>query len=171
MIIIHILRLSANFYLKKNYWDKPRPITFLIDISSLQYSVNSFRAIKNKYSQDRHLTVRYCYSTLRDHLYSNWNKVQFLRNRSVIPLAWSGNLSIVCTVVELDIRKVSWKPWLHDDDSPLMLPDTSITKAMLFSDFRFRNLAKVSSPTAERTSFRKLLVASMAMSAAILWRL
>lgn len=57
------------------------------------------------------------------------------------------------------------------EDSPLMLPDTSITKAMLFSDFRFKNLAKVSSPTVERTSLRKILVASMAMSAAILWRL
>ena len=51
-------------------------------------------------------------------------------------------------------------------DSPLMLPDTSITKAMLLSDFRFRNLAKMSSPTVERTSFRKILVASMAMAAA-----
>ena len=52
-----------------------------------------------------------------------------------------------------------------------MLPDTSITKAMVFLDCRFRNLAKVSSPTAERTSLRKILVASKAMSAAILWRL
>ena len=60
---------------------------------------------------------------------------------------------------------------MHDYDSPLILPDTSITKAMVFSDFRFRNLAKVSSPTAERTSLRKILVASTAMSAAILWRL
>ena len=52
-----------------------------------------------------------------------------------------------------------------------MLPDTSITKAMEFPDFRFRNLAKMSSPTVERMSLRNLLVASTARSAAILWRL
>ena len=51
--------------------------------------------------------------------------------------------------------------------SPLMLPDTSITRAKLFSDFKFRNLAKMSSPTVERMSFKKILVASMARSAAI----
>ena len=55
--------------------------------------------------------------------------------------------------------------------SPLMLPDTSITRAKLFSDFRFRNLAKISSPTVERMSFKKILVASVARSAAILCRL
>ena len=54
---------------------------------------------------------------------------------------------------------------------PLMLPDTSITNAMEFSDFRFRNLAKMSSPTVERMSLRNMLVASAARSAAILWRL
>ena len=52
-----------------------------------------------------------------------------------------------------------------------MLPDTSITNAKLFSDFKFRNLAKMSSPTVERTSLRKILVASIAMSAAILCKL
>ena len=52
-----------------------------------------------------------------------------------------------------------------------MLPDTSITRAKLFSDFRFRNLAKMSSPTVERMSFRKMLVASTARSAATVWRL
>ena len=52
-----------------------------------------------------------------------------------------------------------------------MLPDTSITNAMEFSDFRFRNLAKMSSPTVERMSLRNMLVASAARSAAILWRL
>ena len=55
--------------------------------------------------------------------------------------------------------------------SPLMLPDTSITRAILFSDLRFRNLAKMSSPTVERMSFKKILVASMARSAAIVCRL
>ena len=54
---------------------------------------------------------------------------------------------------------------------PLMLPDISITNAMEFSAFRFRNLAKMSSPTVERMSLRNMLVASAARSAAILWRL
>ena len=54
---------------------------------------------------------------------------------------------------------------------PLMLPDMSITNAMEFSDFRFRNLVKMSSPTVERMSLRNMLVASAARSAAILWRL
>ena len=52
-----------------------------------------------------------------------------------------------------------------------MLPDTSITNAMEFSDFRLRNLAKTSSPTVERMSFRNMLVASIAKSAAILCKL
>ena len=52
-----------------------------------------------------------------------------------------------------------------------MLPDTSITRAKLLSDLRFRNLAKMSSPTVERMSFRKMLVASTARSAATVWRL
>ena len=55
--------------------------------------------------------------------------------------------------------------------SPLMLPDTSMTKARLFSDLRFKHFAKMSSPTVERMSFRNLLVAWMARSAAISWRL
>lgn len=56
-------------------------------------------------------------------------------------------------------------------NSPLMLPDTSITNAMEFSDFRFRNFAKMSSPTVERMSLRNMLVASIARSAAILCKL
>ena len=39
-----------------------------------------------------------------------------------------------------------------------MLPDTSITKAMLSSDFRLRNLSKMSSPTVERISQNNLRV-------------
>ena len=56
-------------------------------------------------------------------------------------------------------------------NSPLMLPDTSITNAMEFSDFKFRNFAKMSSPTVERMSLRNMLVASIARSAAILCKL
>ena len=56
-------------------------------------------------------------------------------------------------------------------NSPLMLPDTSITNAMEFSDFRFRNFAKMSSPIVERMSLRNMLVASIARSAAILCKL
>ena len=52
-----------------------------------------------------------------------------------------------------------------------MLPDTSITNAMEFSDFRFKNFAKMSSPTVERMSLRNMLVASIARSAAILCKL
>ena len=52
-----------------------------------------------------------------------------------------------------------------------MLPDTSITNAMEFSDFKFRNFAKMSSPTVERMSLRNMLVASIARSAAILCKL
>ena len=52
-----------------------------------------------------------------------------------------------------------------------MLPDTSITNAMEFSDFKFRNFAKMSSPTVERVSLRNMLVASIARSAAILCKL
>ena len=52
-----------------------------------------------------------------------------------------------------------------------MLPDTSITNAMEFSDFKFRNFAKISSPTVERMSLRNMLVASIARSAAILCKL
>ena len=49
--------LSKKETIKTNHVQSS--LAFLLDISSLQYSVNSFRAIKNKFSQDRDLTVHY----------------------------------------------------------------------------------------------------------------
>ena len=65
---------------------------------------------------------------------------------SCLPNVWRNH-----KVTELTL--IRWE----EIGSPLMLPDTSMTKARLFSDLRFKNFAKMSSPTVERMSFRNLL--------------
>ena len=106
MILIHIhdiLRVWANFYLKKKLLRQTTSNHYSHFGRHFLLAVQSTRApsaglLKTSRPAVRQsFTAPYWYSALRDHLHSNWKEVQILRNRRVIPLAWSGNLSIRCS--------------------------------------------------------------------------